>query len=262
MENILKEIANHYAQLDCVFAVVQAGSRTSGQSDELSDYDIYVYSDMEIPVEFRTELAKMYSNDYEIDNRYFETGDEWNLKAEYGASGMDFMFRSINWIQDCIENVYNKHYASNGYTTCFLHNVATSKILYDKNGWFKGLQDKIARGYPKELRNNIIKRNMMLLKDKKNASYLEQIKFAVKRNDPVSINHRISAFLASYFDVLFAVNEIFHPGEKRLIKYAKQHCKTLPQNFEEDLTQLFKVSDEEKIAILDNMVERLRTILP
>ena len=102
----------------------------------------------------------------------------------------------------------------------------------------------------------------MLLKDKKSASYLEQIKLAVKRNDPVSINHRITAFLASYFDIIFAANEIYHPGEKRLIKYAKQHCRYLPENFEEDLKALFNAKNDEKIVILDNMVERLRKILP
>lgn len=259
MEQILREIANQYAKLDSVLAVVQAGSRTSMQDDELSDYDIYIYSDKEIPLDFRTELAKNYTDDFEIDNRYFETGDEWILKD---GNEMDFMFRSKSWIQDCINNVYIKHYAANGYTTCFLHNIATSKILYDKNNWFADLQKQISSGYPRELRDNIIKRNMMLLKDKKNASYLEQIKLAVKRSDLVSINHRITAFLASYFDVLFAANEIFHPGEKRLIKYAKQHCRFLPENFEDDLTELFKTNNENKIKILDNLVERLRKILP
>ena len=132
IEDILKEIANAYSKLDCVYAVVLSGSRTSNQSDELSDYDIYVYTDKEIPVEFRTALAKKYSDEYEIDNRYFETGDEWTLRES--KIGLDFMFRCPNWINDCINNVYNKHYASNGYTTCFLHNVYTSQILYDKNG--------------------------------------------------------------------------------------------------------------------------------
>lgn len=262
IENILKEIAQQYSKLDCVYAVVQSGSRTSGQGDEFSDYDIYVYTDKEIPVEFRTELAKHYSDDYEINNQYFETGDEWNLKPEYSVGGLDFMFRCPNWINDCIENVYNKHYASNGYTTCFLHNVATSKILYDRNGWFLNLQNKITGSYPKELRNNIIKRNMMLLKDKKSASYFDQIKLAVKRNDPVSVNHRITAFLASYFDVLFAANAIYHPGEKRMIKYAKAHCKNLPEHFEEDIVELFKTQDSQKPEILERMVERLRKILP
>lgn len=267
MDNILKQIAKEYSMLDSVYAVVHSGSRTSNQGDVLSDYDIYVYTDKEIPVEFREELAKKYADEYDLNNQFFETGDEWTLKSEYGAAGLDFMFRCPNWINDCIGNVYNKHYASNGYTTCFLHNVYTSKILYDKSdstggGWFLNLQNRITGAYPKELKNNIIKRNMMLLKDKKSASYLDQIKLAIKRNDPVSVQHRISAFLASYFDILFAANEIFHPGEKRLIKYVQNNCKLIPQNFEKDIRELLTLKDENKPEILDRMVESLRKILP
>ena len=259
-EKILKEIANAYSALDCVYAVVLAGSRTSQQSDELSDYDLYIYSDKEIPVEFRTELAKKYSDDYEIDNRYFETGDEWILKD--GKTGLDFMFRCKNWITQTIDNIYNKHIASNGYSTCFLHNVKTSLILYDRDNWFLNLQNMISGCYPQELKENIIKRNLMLLCDKKNASYLAQIEFAVKRNDPVSINHRIAAFLASYFDIIFALNEVYHPGEKRMIKYAKTHCKILPENFEENINDLFKTENKEKITVLKRIITELKKILP
>ena len=60
IENILKEIAEAYSKLECVYAVVLAGSRTAKQSDELSDYDIYIYTDKEIPVDFRENLAKKY----------------------------------------------------------------------------------------------------------------------------------------------------------------------------------------------------------
>ena len=260
MENILKEIADKYAKLDSVYAVVQAGSRTSGQSDEMSDYDIYVYSDKQIPVDFRTKLAAAYTDDYEINNQYFETGDEWILKD--GKTGLDFMFRNKNWIQDMVENVITKHFASNGYTTCFLHNVATSQILFDRDNWFKNLQSKITGEYPQELKNNIIKRNLMLLCDKKNASYLEQIKFAIKRDDPVSINHRTAAFLASYFDIIFALNEVFHPGEKREIKYAKRTCKILPENFEENLRELLSSQPEQKEEILNKIITKLKKILP
>jgi hypothetical protein len=45
----------------------------------------------------------------------------------------------------------------------------------------------------------------------------QQIAAAIRRNDTVSINHRVAAWLASYFDIIFAVNSRFHPGEKRLL---------------------------------------------
>ncbi len=258
-DKILQEIAREYEKLDNVYSVVLSGSRTSNQNDELSDYDIYIYSDGEIPVDFRTQLAGKYAKDSEIDNRYFETGDEWTLND---GTGLDFMFRSIDWIQQQIKNVYDDYNASNGYSTCFLHNVYTSQILFDKDGWFKNLQNKISGPYPEKLKENIIKRNLMLLCDKKGASYLEQIKFAVKRDDPVSINHRIAAFLASYFDIIFALNEIYHPGEKRLIKYAKTHCKILPENFETNLRTLLNSKTDKKLEILNGITSELKKILP
>lgn len=259
-EKILQEIAQSYSKLEQVYAVVLSGSRTSNQNDEMSDYDIYVYSDAEIPVEFRTELAKKYSDDYEIDNRYFETGDEWKLRES--NTGLDFMFRCKNWITDTVDNIYCKNMASNGYSTCFLHNIKTSQILYDKDNWFLNLQNKVNDPYPEELKNNIIKRNIMLISDKKNASYLDQIKLAVKRNDPVSVNHRIAAFMASYFDIIFALNKVYHPGEKRMIKYAQKHCKILPDQFEENINKLFKAEDKDKTAILETIIKELKKILP
>ena len=259
-EKILQEIAQSYSKLEQVYAVVLSGSRTSNQNDEMSDYDIYVYSDAEIPVEFRTKLAKKYSDDYEIDNRYFETGDEWKLRD--CNTGLDFMFRCKNWITDTVDNIYCKHMASNGYSTCFLHNIKTSQILYDKDNWFLNLQNKVNGPYPEELKNNIIKRNIMLISDKKNASYLDQIKLAVKRNDPISVNHRIAAFMASYFDIIFALNKVYHPGEKRMIKYAQKHCKILPDQFEENINELFKAEDKDKTAILETIIKELKKILP
>ena len=101
----------------------------------------------------------------------------------------------------------------------------------------------------------------MLLKDKPFASYYEQIEKAINRKDIVSINHRISAFLASYFDIIFALNEILHPGEKRLVQYAKDNCKILPDNFEENINKLLTQPSPETLNILNNMVENLRKIL-
>ncbi len=160
-----------------------------------------------------------------------------------------------------MNNVWEKYYPSNGYTTAFLYTLKNFKILYNKNGWLKSLQEKINTPYPKKLKENIIKRNLMLIKDKPFASYYEQIEKAITRGDLVSVNHRVSAFLASYFDIIFAQNEILHPGEKRLVKFALDNCKILPRNFEQNIENLLTQPNDKTMQILDNIVKDLREIL-
>ena len=88
------------------------------------------------------------------------------------------------------------------------------------------------------LKTNIIDNNWKLLRAYLPA-YELQIKKALRRGDQVSVNHRVSAFLESYFDLLFALNSQTHPGEKRLIPLCKEMCGTLPEKFEENLNSLF-----------------------
>src|SRR5215469_5752995 len=52
-------------------------------------------------------------------------------------------------------------------------------------------------------------------------SYEQQIRSAFRRRDLVSLNHRTAAWLASYFDILFAANRRFNPGEKRVLVHAQ-----------------------------------------
>lgn len=176
-------------------------------------------------------------------------------------SQLDVMYWNVNWFESIVENTWFKYYPSNGYTTAFLFTLNNFQIIYDEDNWLKTIQDSIQTKYPNALKQNIIKRNMMLLKDKPFASYYEQIEKAINRNDIVSINHRISAFMASYFDIIFAVNELLHPGEKRLVKYAKDNCQILPNNFEENINKLLVQPNSETLNILDDMVESLRQIL-
>ena len=117
--------------------------------------------------------------------------------------------------------------------------------------------------YPKELKNNIIEKNMSLLSGLL-PSYDGQINKAVNRGDLVSINHRTAAFMESYFDVLFALNECTHPGEKRLISLAKKNCRILPENFEENINKLFADLFSSPKAVAEDLVaivEELRGVL-
>ena len=193
--------------------MVLAGSRGGGTSDPESDFDIYVYASAEVPVEFRRGLL---GDGAEIDNRFWEPGDE----ASNLAAGLklDIMYRSPKWIEDQIDRVLVRHEASIGYTTCFWFNVLHSELLFDREGWFEHLRDRAHVAYPDELRRAVIAKNWPILR-RNQSSYRRQIERALQRGDEVSVQHRVTALLASFFDVWFALERKPHPGEKRLLRY-------------------------------------------
>ncbi len=256
---MINEIINEYKAFSQVRAIAFGGSGAAKTYDKMSDIDTYVFVEHDIPVSERENIVKKYSTKYEVGGEYFGSGDEFF--ADKLGQQLDVMFWNTEWFENTIKNVWEKHYPSNGYTTCFLYTLKNFDIKYDPKGWLKNLQSKIDSPYPKELQDNIIKRNMMLMKDKPFASYYEQIEKAVKRNDENSVNHRVSAFMASYFDVLFAKNELLHPGEKRLVNFALKNCGILPGGFEENISKLYDAQSAKKLEILGVMVESLRKIL-
>ena len=255
----MNDILNKFIEIPEVQAIAIGGSNTAKTSDNISDIDIYVFSKNGVSLNKREEIIKKVSSKYEIGEEYFGSGDEFLYDKENIV--MDMMYWDMNWFKNIVENVWIKHYPSNGYTTCFLYTLKNFKIIYDPNNWLTNLQTKIKTEYPQELQNNIIKRNMMLMKSKPFASYYEQIEKGIKRNDINSVNHRISAFIASYFDVIFALNKLLHPGEKRLVQYCKNNCSILPENFEENLNNLFNASNQNVLNILDEIIKSLKDVL-
>jgi predicted nucleotidyltransferase len=222
-----QRVALRYAECSQVEAVVLGGSRTSESSDAYSDIDLYVYAHQPLPLEVRRKVAESHTA-AEIGNEFWEPGDEW-VEAGTGIS-VDVMFRDPRWIEDRLADVLRHHRASVGYSTCFWYNVLHSRILVDKNGWFARLQASARQPYPAALKNAIVAKNFPILR-KNMSSYIHQLELAVARRDSVSLQHRVTALLASYFDILFAVNELPHPGEKRLVDFASTHCRKLPKGF-------------------------------
>ncbi|NES94452.1 MAG: DUF4037 domain-containing protein [Desertifilum sp. SIO1I2] len=224
---VVEGICTEFASLPQVVAIALAGSQTTTQSDLRSDLDIYLYQTAEIPIEVRYTLAAQFAQHCEINNQFWETGDEWlALKAN---CGVDLMYRTPEWIEAQLERVLVHHQASVGYSTCFWANVLSSQILYDRAGWFEQLQQKARQPYPTALQQTIIALNYPILRQTI-SSYRHQLELAIARQDWVSVNHRVAAFLASYFDILFAANRVPHPGEKRLVAWVEQSCDRYPEN--------------------------------
>jgi hypothetical protein len=231
---LARRIADHYHAVDSVEAVVLSGSRTSGFDDDFSDTDIYVYSRAPIPLAVRAGAAQGAAR-AEIGNDFWEPGDEW-IDAAAGISA-DVMFRRVDWIEDQLDRVLVRHQASVGYSTCFWYNVLHSQPLWDRAGWFHDLHQRASQPYPPALQRAIIAKNYPILR-RNLSSYLHQMENAIARHDPFSLHHRATALLASYFDILFAVNEKPHPGEKRLLQFAERDCPRRPHDMAAHVSEL------------------------
>ena len=237
-----------------------SGSRTSGQGDATSDIDLYVYSRQPISIEERRRVAAG-ARRAEIGNEFWEPGDEWIDEAT-GISA-DVMFRDCLWIEEQLDRVLKHHQASVGYSTCFWYNVLHSEILFDRAGWFAGLQERARGPYPEELRAAIIAKNFPILRNNM-SSYVHQIELAIQRGDLISLNHRATALLASYFDVLFAVNRQPHPGEKRLVKFAELLCTKRPPDFGVRIAELLASlprMDASVVERADNLIDGLDALM-
>lgn len=258
--SLTQKIADQFAILPQVIAIAWSGSRTNQVSDEQSDYDFYVYIEEDIPLEIRASIARKFAKKIEINNQFWETGDEW-VSLQLGV-GVDIMYRTPQWIEEQINRTLVEHQASVGYSTCFWRNVLTSVCLYDQNNWFKKLQEKVKQPYPEALKKAVIAKNFPILQHNI-SSYSHQLQLAVDRQDKISIIHRTAALLASYFDIIFAINSIPHPGEKRILKQVLQLCDKVPQKMEEQIENIMdslaspsNLLDEIKILV-DNLEELL-----
>ena len=225
-----------FATLPEIEAVALGGSRAGADYDAKSDYDLYLYC-TSIPNEpVRKRILEKCCQYMEIGNAFWELEDDCTLKD---GTDIDILYRNIEDFSQTVHSVVEEHNAYNGYTTCMWHNLLHSRILCDKNGKLESLQNKYRIPYPDGLRDNIMNKNFRLLTGNL-PSYDVQIKKALARKDVVSVNHRTAAFLESYFDIIFAMNKLTHPGEKRMVRYAKEQAEILPADFEENLDKLFK----------------------
>ncbi|MBR2928139.1 MAG: DUF4037 domain-containing protein [Oscillospiraceae bacterium] len=244
--------------LEQVEAIALGGSRATGRADATSDYDVYVYLTDPVPEEERRRILTKYCRYMEIGNRFWELEDDVTL-----ADGidMDIIYRNMEDFAGNVSSVVDAGNACGGYTTCMWHNLISSRIIYDREGKLGKLQEKYRVPYPAQLKKNIIEKNRKLLNGML-PSFDKQIEKAEKRRDFVSVNHRVTEFLASYFDILFALNGMTHPGEKRMQSICAAECKTLPESFEQNFERLFDGMYRESIsAVIADMVAELDKLI-
>ena len=201
LANELVEAVSAWPEVE---AITLGGSRATGDNDEKSDYDVYVYVTAPVSAERRRRLLRNYCSHMEIDNDFWETEDDCTLND---GTNIDVLYRDLDQFADNVADVVERFQASNGYTTCMWHNMLTSKVLFDRDGQYAATRQRFDVPFPEELRRNIINRNMRLL-----TGNLPSYDAQIRRT---------------------------HPGEKRLDKLAERDCAILPKDFRKNIDTLF-----------------------
>jgi len=234
--NMVEQLFQELCALDQVEALALGGSRAGEHFDEASDYDVYLYCKGQISEEARRNILSKYCCVMEIGNHFWEYEDNCRLNS---GTDIDILYRDLDDFISGVADVVEGFQAHNGYTTCMWHNLLTCKVIYDRDGRLTRAKERFTVPYPPQLKKNIMERSWKLLHSAMPA-YEGQLAKALKRADWVSVNHRAAAFLESYFDFLFALNGVAHPGEKRLVQMCLERCPILPEDFEKNIEALLQ----------------------
>jgi hypothetical protein len=262
--DLADRLAGAFAALPGVEAVALAGSRGEGaEPDASSDLDLYVYTRGAVPLDDRRRIVEEAGGAVrlDLDQGYWGPSDGW-IAAGSGIE-VDTIFFGADWMADQLDRVLVRHEPSLGYTTCLWHTVATSVVLRDPRGWFAGLQARARVPYPEPLRRAVVAYGHPALRGII-TGLAPQAEKGARRGDLVSVNHRVAALLAVYFDIVFAANRVTHPGEKRPVELAQARCSRLPEAMAADVEELLTTATVDPAGLtgrLARLLDRLDAFL-
>lgn len=242
-EKLIKEMAS----LEEVSAIMLGGSRGVGTQDKHSDYDVYVYTKSELHEGKRKNIIQKYVKYMEYSNSFWELEDDGIL---LNGIDIEFIYRDINTIEENLKSTIDGN-VGNGYSTCFVNNFFESKVLYEEDKIITEIRERLSQNDFSKMFESVVIKNAMLLSDYMPSLHY-QIEKAVKRNDRLSVNHRIAAYMDILFDILFAINSKTHPGEKRLLEYALK-LELLPNNFRLDINQIIDNQNRNNVIMLEHL---------
>jgi hypothetical protein len=210
------QIAEAIGQLGGVVADALGGSTATGLADQASDIDLHVYwLEPLAPAAERAEhLAGM------ADPGSLRVGlISWGLEDHLAVAGrpLDLIYRHWGGVRDEVERAYDPGLLSPGFTTAVLYSVACDRPLYDPSGELGAARARLHRTFPEATRAVLLRHDSPLL-----GFHLQLLRQAQGRDDLLFAQHLRAKLQMLFFDVLFALNRLYHPGEKRLLEHARR----------------------------------------
>ncbi|MCL1844913.1 MAG: DUF4037 domain-containing protein [Defluviitaleaceae bacterium] len=248
----------HFKSFPEVDAIILGGSRAGDFADSDSDYDVYAFVNGDISAKKRNSALRDTCYCADLDRRHW--GGHWDDCVLKSGLPLEITYWNLAATRENLQNHLQKFIPWNGYTTCICHVVFNAKVLYDPKNLFADIKNEFDMPYPDELRENIIRTNREVL-DGITPSYMFQLERAIRRGDIFKTSHVLTSFAAAYFDIIFALNRLYNPGEKKLIEICKRTCDILPVDFEKNLQRLFTARDEKILPVAKDIVKNLDAVI-
>lgn len=252
---MFEELITKLKELNEIKAIVLGGSRATGYDQEDSDYDVYIYLASPLPITKRKEVIEPFVNYMEYGNQFWELEDDGVLN---NGIEIELIYRNIVEFEKMISPIRVNH----GYTTCFVDNILSSKILYEQDFYFSDLKERVSDVLNEQLITKIIDYNFPII-NKKIPSLYNQFKKAVQRKDIHSMNHRLTEYFSIYHDIIFAINKEYHKGEKRLLELTNDF-QYLPKNHRTIIPEIFYntyTNSDKAVKLLKQLSQELEELL-
>lgn len=196
-----------------IVGISLGGSGAAGFADESSDLDLHVYTRAPL-ADFQPRAERLRA----IADPGTEVREErrWGAEDHFRLGGqlVELIYVDLDDLRREIDQAYASGLDGEGFVTARLCYIAQGRLLYDPTGELAALRERLAI-YPEPTRQQILRSNPDLMR-----VYLKQLRAAHRRGDLLFVQHRRYAVQMVFFNLLFALNRRYHPGEKRLLRHA------------------------------------------
>lgn len=202
-------------------AVAIGGSRATGFAGPGSDTDVYAFFSGALA----TVCVRHAALSEVADEGSLTASDAFGPEDHFTVDGepIEIVYLDVAAVEDSITRVHSGAVAADGFSTAFLHTVAVCEPLRD-TGELARLKQALTT-YPEATRARILAHGREVI-----AEWSSQLIAAQTRGDVPMVMHRRATIQAVLFDVLFAVNRRYHPGEKRMLDHVDTLA-TRPHDF-------------------------------
>ena len=211
-----QRVADAMTRLPGIIGITLGGSVASGLADESSDLDIYIYwRALLAEPEERAERLRPLADEGSLRMNILTWGLEDHLQVQ--GKLVEVIYFDLDAIRADVERAYGEGLISNAYTTSLLYTLASSHMLHDATGEVTALRERLHALYPEPTRDKLLRHHPELLRFS-----LKLLWRAQERGDLLFVQQMRYEIQATCFDLLFALNRLYHPGGKRLLIHGKR----------------------------------------